>query len=357
MRRRAAFGGGLRLVAAWGALALPGAATWALPRRPLVFPRDFGSHPELRTEWWYITGHAESGARRFGFQVTFFRSRIDAAQPLHSAFAAKQLVWAHTALTDLQGGRLHHDQRMARAGFGVAQAAEADTDVRLRDWTLRRADGRYQARVASDDFALAFDFTPTQPVLLQGDDGLSRKGPGPAQASYYYSEPQLATRGRITLQGQAFEVTGKAWLDHEFSEELIPPEAVGWDWIGFNLDDGGALAAFVLRRADGSDIWASGTFRGADGTRQVFGTDQVRFTPLDSWTSPRTRARYPVRWKVETPAGRFEVRALLDDQELAGSGPGSVVYWEGLSELLDVSGKRVGLGYLEMTGYAAPLDK
>ena len=164
-------------------------AAWALPPRALQFPRDFGSHPELRTEWWYITGHAKAGAREFGFQLTFLRSRVDDTQAMQSAFAAKQLVFAHAAVTDLQGGKLLHDQRIARAGFGIAQAGEADTDVRLRDWTLQRgADGRYQARLPAGDFALSLDFTPTQPVLLQGSAGLSRKGPQPEQASYYYSD-------------------------------------------------------------------------------------------------------------------------------------------------------------------------
>ena len=329
---------------------------WALPPRTLQFPRDFGSHPDLRTEWWYITGHARSGTREFGFQLTFFRSRVDATQSMQSAFAAKQLVFAHAAVTDLQNRKLLHDQRIARAGFGVAQASETDTAVRLRDWSLARAaDGSYQARLPTGDFGLALDFTPNQPVLLQGNAGLSRKGPQPEQASYYYSEPQLATRGRITLQGQAFEVEGTAWLDHEWSEALLHPEAVGWDWIGMNLDDGSALTAFHLRRADGSALWAGGSFRPRDGAARTFGADEVRFEAQARWTSPRTRAVYPTHWQVDTPAGRFAVRALLADQELDSRASTGSVYWEGASELLDAGGRRVGRGYLEMTGYVARL--
>lgn len=331
-------------------------AAWALPPRALQFPRDFGSHPELRTEWWYITGHARSGSREFGFQLTFFRSRVDDTQGMQSAFAAKQLVFAHAAVTDLQARRLLHDQRIARAGFGIAEARAADTEVRLRDWTVQRsADGRYQARLPADDFALALDFTPTQPVLLQGSAGLSRKGPQSEQASYYYSEPQLATRGRLTVQGQAFDVAGTAWLDHEWSEALMHPEAVGWDWIGMNLDDGSALTAFHLRRADGSALWGGGSWRPRGGATQSFGADTVRFDAERRWASPRTRAAYPVQWRIDTPAGRFTVRALLDDQELDSRGSTGAVYWEGLSELLDDQGRRVGRGYLEMTGYAARL--
>lgn len=331
------------------------AAAWALPPRALRFPRDFGSHPDLHTEWWYITGHALAGARAFGFQLTFFRSRIEGTQDMRSAFAARQLIFAHAAITDLEGRKLWHDQRIARAGFGVASASEADTQVRLRDWTLKREDKTYVARLPATGFGLDLRFTPTQPLMPQGNEGLSRKGPDAQEASYYYSEPQLATRGRLTLQGRAFEVRGTAWLDHEWSEAYMNPDAVGWDWIGMNLFDGGALMAFRMRRRDGSALWAGGSLRGADGRMRVFDPDELRFDVEGTWTSPRTRAVYPTRLRLHTPAGDFAVRALLDDQELDSQGSTGTVYWEGLSELLDAGGKPVGRGYLELTGYAQAL--
>ncbi|MGJ7507636.1 lipocalin-like domain-containing protein [Variovorax sp. GT1P44] len=335
--------------------ALGAPAAWALPPRTMQFPRDFGSHPELRTEWWYITGHGKAGAREFGFQLTFFRSRVEATQSMRSAFAAKQLIFAHAAITDLQGRKLWHDQRIARAGFGVASASETDTDVRLRDWTLQRDGQGYAARLPAEGFSLDLRFEPTQPVMLQGSAGLSRKGPDTEQASYYYSEPHLAAKGSLSLQGVRFDVQGTAWLDHEWSDAYLDPDAAGWDWIGMNLFDGSALMAFRIRRRDGSVLWTGGSLRTADGRQQVFGPDALRFDAEGTWTSPRTRAVYPTRWRIGTPAGTFSVRALLDDQELDSQGSTGTVYWEGLSELLDESGKAVGRGYLELTGYAQPL--
>ncbi len=345
----------------------PGTAQ-ALPARTLSFPRDHGSHPELRTEWWYITGHAQAQGQPWGFQLTFFRSRVDAAQGLQSAFAAKQLLFAHAAITDVQGQRLLHDQRIARAGFGVAQASEADTQIRLHDWTLERHDtahgkpdfmtSRYTARIVGSDFGLNLQFDSAQPVLLQGQQGLSRKGPDAAQASYYYSQPQLAVSGTLTVGGKRMAVapgTGRAWMDHEWSEALLHPEAQGWDWIGMNLHDGSALTAFRLRRADGSTLWAGGSWRAPGQPVQVFGAQAVVFTPQRIWASPESGARYPVQWRVQTPVGHFEVRALLDNQELDSSGSTGAIYWEGLSDLVDSTGKPVGRGYLEMTGYAKPL--
>ncbi|MFT3720370.1 lipocalin-like domain-containing protein [Pseudorhodoferax sp.] len=331
----------------------------ALPPMRLQFPRDHGSHPALRTEWWYLTGQAGSGARRFGFQITFFRSRLDGPQPLHSRFAAKQLLFAHAAVTDLAGRRLWHDQRIARAGFGIAEASEADADVRLHDWRLWRAqDASWAGELPGRDFGLHLRFAETQPLLLQGRDGLSRKGPQPQQASYYYSLPQLAVSGALVLQGQRFAIDAadsRAWMDHEWSEALMHPQAVGWDWIGMNLDDGGALAAFRLRRADGTALWAGGAFRAAGQAARSFAPDDVAFTPRRWWLSPASQARYPVEWEVATPAGRFTVRTLLDAQELDSRGNTGAIYWEGLSELCDAQGRRLGLGYLEMTGYAGAL--
>lgn len=327
----------------------------ALPKKALQFPRDHGAHPGFRTEWWYITGHATSGGREFGFQVTFFRSRVDGTQGMQSGFAARQLIFAHAAVTDVQGKKLLHDQRIAREGFDVATAGTTDTQLKLRDWSLVRADGGYQTRIAAQDFALDLSFAPTQALLLQGDRGLSRKGPQEKQASYYYSQPQLKTRGTITLRGQRLEVQGTAWLDHEWSEELLHPEAVGWDWIGMNLFDGSALTAFVLRRADGSSLWAGGSYRRNGGGVTDFPPDAVQWAPGRVWRSPATATSYPVQWQLQTPAGRHTVRALADAQELDSRNSTGAVYWEGLSELQDERGLRVGLGYLEMTGYVAPL--
>ena len=362
-----------------GAGLLAGMAAWlsapaahALPARTLQFPLDHGSHPDLRTEWWYITGHLEAAGALWGFQLTFFRSRVDGTQGMQSAFAAKQLLFAHAAVTDVRAGRLLHDQRIARTGFGVAQASQADTAIRLQDWSLVRSDvsaatapatgslptSRYQAHIEGRDFGLHLQFDSTQPVLLQGRQGLSRKGPEPAQASYYYSQPQLSVSGTINVGRQriaALPGKGRAWLDHEWSETLMHPEVVGWDWIGMNLHDGGALTAFRLRRADGSAVWAGGSMRMAGQTTRIFDATEVMFIPERFWTSATSGVRYPVQWRVQTPVGAFQVRALIDNQELDSTGSTGAIYWEGLCDLLNPVGQSVGRGYLELTGYGKPL--
>lgn len=349
LRRRLLLAGGTA-----GLLSAAGSAM-ALPVRTLQFPRDFGAHPDFRTEWWYITGVVNAGTRSFGFQLTFFRSRVDGTQGMASKFAAKQLIFAHAAITDVAGNKLWHDQRIAREGFDIASASTQAMALKLRDWSLQSRGNRHSARLPATDFGLDLEFAETQPLLLQGKQGLSRKGPDAKQASYYYSLPQLATRGTLTVKGQAFEVSGKAWLDHEWSEEILHPDAAGWDWIGMNLDDGSALTAFRLRDKQGKALWDGGSFRPAKGDLYTFSRGEVIFQAVRRWKSPLSQASYPVEWIVRTPADFYTVRAVIDNQELDSRQSTGAIYWEGLSELIDSKGKIVGRGYLEMTGYATPL--
>ncbi|MDB5743895.1 MAG: secreted hydrolase-like protein [Polaromonas sp.] len=356
--RRNLLSGSLSAIAGLAGLMGKHGQAHALAARTLAFPRDRGSHPEFRTEWWYITGHAaskEADSRTFGFQLTFFRSRPEGTQDMASEFAARQLLFAHAAITDVQGQKLWHDQRIARAGFGIAFASEQDMAIKLRDWTLKADGTRYAALLTADDFALSLQFEETQAVLLQGQQGLSRKGPEERQASYYYSQPQLATRGSLQLKGQTFNVAGKAWLDHEWSQEVLHPSAVGWDWIGMNLDDGSALTAFRLRDKYGNAVWTGGSFRSSRGELRAFDSNEVVFKPERNWKSPLTQITYPVQWLVRTPVATYKVKAVIDNQELDSRGSTGSIYWEGLSELSDRQGRRAGMGYLEMTGYGQPL--
>ena len=240
------------------------------PAIALAFPRDHGSHPAFRTEWWYLTGWVQDApGHDMGVQVTFFRSRPGVNETSTSRFAPSELLFAHAAIADPEYGRLRHDQRAARSGLGLAAAGTATTDVAIGDWSLRLQGDRYEAQIVARDFALDLAFTARSPILLQGARGVSRKGPRPEQASYYYSRPQLAVTGTITQGTRKRDVRGLAWLDHEWSSTYLAPEARGWDWTGINFDDGRALMAFRIRGKDGADYWRGGTLREANGTARA----------------------------------------------------------------------------------------
>jgi predicted secreted hydrolase len=325
------------------------------PDRPLHFPSDHGSHPDYRTEWWYVTGWLQTATGgQLGFQVTFFRTRPDVPQDNPSAFAPRQLIIAHAALSDPVLGRLRHAQRIARAGFGLAEAATGDTDVRLDGWFLTRQAGSYRTGLSGDDFALELVLEPSGPPMANGVAGYSQKGPDPSAASYYYSIPQLLAKGHVTRDGARVEVKGSAWLDHEWSTALLDAGATGWDWVGINLRDGGALMAFRMRDHQGTALWAAGSLRRPDGEVATFGPGEVEFTPGRRWRSSRTSIEYPVTWRVRVGGLQLQLEPLLDDQESDSRATTGAVYWEGAVRALE-DGRPAGLGYLELTGYGEPI--
>jgi len=323
--------------------------------RRLEFPADHGSHPQFRTEWWYVTGWlATEHGEPLGFQVTFFRTKPDIDENNPSAFAPHQLLIAHCAISDPKRGRLWQDQRIRRAGMGLAEAATGDTRVWIDNWSLKHGAAAYTAKIDAQDFTVDLTLAETQAPMLNGDSGVSRKGPGPSAASYYYSLPHLRVAGAVTRRGSADRVTGEAWLDHEWSSEYLDSQAVGWDWIGIDLDDGAALMAFRIRGPQGEQRWAGGTLRGGDGHVQILQPADVEFHAGRRWTSPRTRIAYPVQWRVRAGSREFNLEPLLDDQENDTRLSTGAIYWEGAVRAYE-QGRLAGRGYLELTGYGERL--
>jgi len=327
-----------------------------VPGGALTFSADNGAHPDFRTEWWYVTGwlHTPDGPR--GFQITFFRSRPDVEQDNPSAFSPKQILFAHVALSDPKVGKLMQDQRIARQGLGLANAATGDTNVMLGDWRLvRGADGIYSAKADTGEFGLDLALRQTQPVLVQGDHGYSKKGTAANEASYYYSVPHLSVTGSLRQNGHKVDVTGDAWLDHEWSSNLLAARSAGWDWTGLNLDDGSAVTAFQVRDAAGKPIWAGGSFRSPSGAVVVLAREDISFATRRKWISLRTGIPYPVvqTLTVKLPSGsrQFTLTPLFDDQELDSRATGGPVYWEGAVKT------EGGKGYLELVGYSTAVEK
>jgi predicted secreted hydrolase len=343
------------------------------PGVELEFPRDDGSHPAFKLEWWYVTGWLEGADRARqprGFQVTFFRVRTGIGEDNPSRFAPRQVLFAHAALADpADGGKLRHAQRSGREALDLVYAREGAVDVRLDDWSIRDVgDGRYRTRVRGEDFEFELTLQATQPPLLQGERGFSRKGPDPRAASHYYSLPHLQVSGTVSVGGERESVSGQAWFDHEWSSDYVDERARGWDWMGINLKDGGALMAFRMRdSASGGARWAAATLRRSPaqnatslagaGEVKTFEPEEVTWTPLATWRSPRTGVEYPVRWQVKVGATMYRVEPLIQDAELDSRASTGVLYWEGPVRLLDdASGRELGRGYLELTGYGGKLD-
>ena len=320
--------------------------------REFEFPRDHAAHDGFKTEWWYFTGNlaAESG-RRFGYQLTFFRSALAAKSPERSSTFAADHVWmAHFALSDIDGKEFTSFERFARESGAIAGANANPVSIWLKDWRCDFGPDGLPIHVAAREGELSIDFslTSAKPPVLQGDRGLSQKTAGAGNASYYYSLTRLETSGAVGVDGATFEVSGFSWMDREWSSGELGKERIGWDWFALQLDDGSELMWYRLRHADGSlDPFNSGSFVDAQGSSQPLAASDVVLTESATWTSPRSKAVYPARWRLQCPRLNLdlELEPALADQELGGA----FRYWEGAVE---VRGTRAGRGYVELVGYS-----
>jgi len=329
----------------------------ALAPREFRFPADHGPHPEFRTEWWYYTGNlATADGRRFGFQLTLFRSALAPRMPpRESAWATRQAWLAHFTVTDVEAGAFHSFERWSRGALGLAGAQAEPFRVWVKDWTAAAVGQTFPIRLTAADDGASIDLMLQQgkPPVLQGERGLSRKSAEPGNASYYYSLTRMPASGTVRVAGESFSVTGLAWMDREWSTSSLGKDQVGWDWFSLQLSDGWDVMLYRLRRKDGTADPASGGSlvdpRG--GSRTL---DLPRFQILGSgqWRSPRSGVRYPARWRLRIPEEdlSLEVRPVLADQELDVS----FHYWEGAVAIEGTHrGKPVrGNGYVELTGYA-----
>lgn len=336
----------------------------------LSFPADHGPHPGYRTEWWYYTGHLSDAHRhRFGFQLTFFRSRLkppgDRRTWPHpaSAWRTDQLYLAHAAVTDITGGRHLQAERIARPVLSLAGADPTPDGWRiyLHTWQAVITPSRHLLRAETPHFDFTLTLTPTKPPALHGNAGYSRKGQTPERASCYYSFTRLQAEGILVVDGTPHRVNGTAWMDHEFSSAPLQPGIAGWDWFGLQFSDDTEVMFYLLRNADGTvNAASSGTYVLPSGETRHLRRDDVRITPLAYWTSPHTDARYPVKWRLIIAPLNCEliVTADLADQEMRTPHSTNVVYWEGSVKTAGTKAKKhiQGVGYVELTGYAKPFD-
>ena len=335
-----------------------------------AFPEDHGPHPEYQTEWWYYTGNLESEAgAKFGYQLTFFRRALlpqDKVPARESDWATSQVYMAHFALSDIETGTHHAFERFSRGAVELAGAQSAPFQVWLENWEVSEISTSgeacppsvqppcvYQLTAQQDNIQLDLLLEDAKGPILQGDEGYSRKGPEPGQASYYYSLPRLESSGSLQIGDRLYRVEGLSWMDHEYSTSALSTDQTGWDWFSFQFEDGTELMLFQIRRSDGGiDPFSSGTWISADGDALDLKRDDFTVDVESTWRSPRSGAVYPAKWKITIPSLDLSLSAqpFIDDQELNLS----YAYWEGA---VQVSGSHEdrpirGSGYVELTGYS-----
>jgi predicted secreted hydrolase len=333
----------------------------AIHPRAFEFPVDHGDHPGFQTEWWYYTGNLVSeGNRAFGYQLTFFRVQLK-PEPVRSGspWRSNQVYFAHFTVSDIKGGAFLTAEQAGRGTMGIAGVSSDKEKVRvfLHGWESSIQGRSHRLKADSERFGIALELVSQKLPVLHGDRGLSRKGEGTGQASYYYTLSRMNCRGVLRLDDERFMVSGTSWMDHEFSSNVLSKDQVGWDWMGLQLSGNQELMLYVLRCRDGSiDPFSSGTLISPDGTSVHLSKETFRMRPTGFWQSKKSGAQYPSGWQVDVfpyPMS-LQVTPNLKNQELVTRQSTQVTYWEGSVAVTgDAGGERLtGSGYAELTGYA-----
>lgn len=326
----------------------------ALPGYEFEFPRDHGSHPEYRTEWWYYTGHlrTESG-KRYGFEVTFFRAGVVPDAPKATRWDLQQVMPAHFAITDVSGKSFRYYEKLNRASPFTADASVGRLDVFNEGWrATTNPDGSWKLVASEGKDSLSLTLRTRKPPAVHGQNGISVKAQGEGFASHYYSMTRLEAEG--TINGQ--RATGQAWMDHEFGSAALRETQQGWDWFSIQLDNDAEIMLYIIRKTDGSpDVTSSGSIVTSEGDVIPLRREQMRITPLAKWKSKKSGATYPMGWRIELPpyGVMLTLQPLLREQELITSGSTRITYWEGAVDVTGSFGGNAvrGEGYVEMTGY------
>jgi predicted secreted hydrolase len=257
-------------------------------------------------------------------------------------------------------------EKFARGAAGIAGAQAAPFRVWLGPWSMQTTPGSASSTdsasassmfpvhlvAAESDVSIDLELQTGKPLVPQGDRGLSRKGPEPGNASFYFSFTRLPTAGTVRTGAGTWRVTGESWLDREWSTSALSPGIEGWDWFALQLSDSTELMFYRLRgERAATDSFSAGTFVDSGGTVRPLSATDIEVHVLDHWKSARDQTEYPSRWRLRVPQLQIdlEITPVLRDQELNVS----IRYWEGAVNAAGTRGQDAvrGRGYVELTGY------
>ncbi len=315
------------------------------------FPKDHGIHPDFDTEWYYITGHlTDEDDTLHGFQVTFFRHKLTPIKDSESPWNSPHLYTAHFAFTNGTDGTFQHHEAMGRSSYGIAGGSAEKMDVFIRDWSLKMIDDDIVIDIQTNQGQFKLTLSSQKPIVFHGNNGYSKKSDINDRFSYYYSFTRLTGSGQYKTNQTLYKFkSASAWMDREIFNSLLDKEQIGWDWFAIQLDNGSEIMAFQVR-SDSKSPYYSGTYISETGQSESLKKDDFKLTPLEYWTSPKSNAKYPIKWRLNLIKKNqsYIITARFNEQELKNTIPFPFYYWEGQSI---VSGSHTGRAYIEMVGY------
>jgi predicted secreted hydrolase len=352
------------------ALVFPGA--WAQEYREISpgdtpgLPGAFYFNKEYKIQWWYFTGHLfDDSGREFGYELTFFVFGIQ-KRHYRSQFGVDNIYVSHFAVSDPEQKKFYFTDTAESGAFGLAGASSNLLNIWVDHDSLQGSPRQMHIRASANagspesrmtfrgvnNTALNLVLSPEKPLVLNGEQGYSRKSTSsPYQASFYFSYTRLKTEGTLTLGGTAFQVKGQSWFDREISSRGLAEKQQGWDWFSIQLRDRREIMLYILRNMDGSiGPFSSGTFVYNNGRFRHLQKDDFSVSVLSYYRSKKTGARYPAQWEIRIPSEEvaLKITPLMEDQECIATDTTGNRYWEGTCR---VQGTAEGRAYVELTGY------
>jgi len=320
------------------------------PKR-VILPQDEGEHNHI-IEWWYWNGNLrDRRGNEYAFMNCLFKADLKRVGfPLISELPlpVKTVHFSHSLLSDINKMKFYP---------GVNYFVRLSKDSFRKPALFAKYGNCLMEKTGNSEYRLRNDYVDLgmklmKRPLLEGGRGFFNL-PG-RRSTYYYSLTDLKTSGTITLNGKKIRVRGRSWMDHQWANNRYARDR--WTWFSIQLENGTDVVCFEYGKRKRHAMACIMDRRG----RQT-STTKVRFVPTGkSWTSPHTKATYPLSWRIEMPGKKttIELEPLIKEQEMLY---GIINYWEGpMKAKAKVNGRTVkGRGFMELVGYIpkCPLSK
>jgi len=299
-----------------------GSAGWgAAPPKlaPVVLPRDHGAHPGFQVEWWYTAG-------------TIAGKRGDDFFWFATVWSSMDALVARVNVVDLQANRVVLSKEYTKLAALGGQQRQMTVGGFSLGWRPAGAWGRWSVAAAvGGQGLLRLTLTPVQPYLLNGQEGIIPQGKG--ALSDYYSNPRLAARGTLVVDGRSTPVTGQGWFDHQWGNFVSNPDSSHWNWFACQFTNRSDLMLYQFITPSGEPTGVrSASFVSPAG--RVTHPGQFTVTPLAPMIRPADATGiYPLRWHLVVSSADVDVtlQARARNQFIANElVPG---FWEGAAAI------------------------
>jgi predicted secreted hydrolase len=275
-------------------------------------------------EWWYATGYLndESG-KLFTYQFTLAKIKI---------YGVKFNILM-TAVTDFEKRKHHYAQQAIFFGRDIIiTPGQVGLDGKAE---MTFSNQNLGLNMAGKDYSLKLDLNPVKPAVWHCDNGILKMGIDD-EWTYYWSYTNLVVYGKLVLEGQEHQVSGKGWFDRQGGPYNPLDDRTSWEWFSLRFFDNEEVMLFSFPQDDYRD----GTY--IDQSGRSCRLNNYKVTPLE-WTKAGGY-KFSFGWMVEMRGIKDEQYTIIPKID----GQLNLFYFELLADIKDRTGKVVGYCVVEL---------